>query len=346
MKKVVIDRYVPFEGEPFRDIAEVVRLDPSEITPATVRDADALIVRTRTRCDASLLEGSRVSIVATATIGTDHLDLPYLASRGIRAVSAPGCNAPAVGQYVLSSILTLGLGQPGMRLGVVGVGNVGSIVARWAAGLGMEVLACDYPRASRQHGWDPQAPAQEGDTPFVTLEEIGRKADVVTFHTPMIRSGATPTFHMLDRDFLSLGPKALVINSARGPVADTADLVAALRKGRVDRAAIDCWEGEPGISRELLDLAVISTPHIAGYSLEGKRRATAVTFNAVLEHFGSERRIDPGVPMTPPDAVSRQDVLDSYDPLADSEALKRNPADFEALRNNYPLRHEIYSPLN
>ncbi len=341
MKKVVIDKFIPFEGNPFEGVAEIERLAPADINADTVRDADALIVRTRTRCDASLLENSRVGIVATATIGTDHLDFPYLASRGIKTVSAPGCNAPAVAQYVLASIFSLGLGDPGMRLGIVGLGHVGSIVASWALNFGMDVYACDIPRQSREHGWNPAAPLTAGDVPFCQLEEIARKCDAVTFHTPLTRSGECPTFHLLDRDFLSVAPKALVINSARGPVADTADLIAALRRGRVDNAAMDCWEGEPGISDELLRLSRISTPHIAGYSIEGKKRATAVTFNAVLEYLGSDRRIDPGVPLTAPAAVSRQAVTDSYDPLADSIPLKSDPSSFESLRNHYPLRHEV-----
>lgn len=341
MKKVIIDKYIPYEGDPFAGIAETVSLDPQEITPDVVRDADALIVRTRTRCDAALLEGSKVGIVATATIGTDHFDFPYLQSRGIRTVSAPGCNAPAVAQYVFASIFAMGLGQPGMRLGIVGVGHVGSIVASWARNFGMEVLACDPPREEFQHGWNPAKPFEAGDAPFVTLEELGRKADVVTFHTPLTRQGKYPSFHLLNRDFLQLAPKAMVINAARGAVADTADVVAAIRRGYVNHAAIDCWEGEPKISPELVQLAEISTPHIAGYSIEGKKRATAVTFNAVLEYLGSDRRIDPQVPMTAPAAVTREAVVASYDPLADSVALKTDPTALERLRNYYPLRHEV-----
>ena len=341
MKKVVIDKYIPFDGEPFAGIAHVDRLAPEEFTPEAVSDADALIVRTRTKCGPALLDGSRVSIVATATIGTDHLDLPWLASRGIKTVSAPGCNAPAVAQYVLASIFSLGLGQPGMRLGVVGLGHVGSIVASWARNFGMEVLACDPPRHMRDHGWDSSAPSEMGDQPFLSLEEVGRKADVVTFHTPLIRQGDHPTLHMLDRDFLNIGPKALVINAARGEVADNRDMVAALRRGRISAAAMDCWEGEPAISADLLRMAAVATPHIAGYSIEGKKRATAVTFNAVLGHFGSDRRIDPGVVMSPPSAVTLDALMASYDPVADSLPLKNDPVSFERLRNTYPLRHEV-----
>lgn len=341
MKKVVIDKYIPFDGEPFAGVAHVERLAPEEFTGEAVRDADALIVRTRTKCGPALLDGSRVSIVATATIGTDHLDLPWLASRGIKTVSAPGCNAPAVAQYVLASIFSLRLGEPGMRLGVVGLGHVGSIVASWARNFGMDVLACDPPRDIRDHGWNPSSPFEAGDEPFLSIGEIGRKADVVTFHTPLTRQGEYATWHLFDRDFINLGPKVLVINAARGAVADNRDLADSLRRGRISAAAVDCWEGEPAISTELLRLAAISTPHIAGYSIEGKKRATAVTFNAVLKHFGSDRRIAPGVVMAPPPAVTRDALMASYDPIADSLSLKADPASFERLRNTYPLRHEV-----
>lgn len=338
--KVLIDKFVPFWENPFDGIAEVELLAPAEFTPGRVRDADALIVRTRTRCNAELLEGSKVGIVATATIGTDHFDFPYLASRGIRAVSAPGCNAPAVAQYVLASIFAMGLGQPGMRLGIVGVGHVGSIVASWARHFGMEVMLCDPPRELRLRD-DSDLPLGAHPEPFCSIDEIARKADVVTFHTPLLRDGRYPSFHLLGREFLRQGGKAMVINAARGPVADTEALIRALKAGSVKHAAIDTWEGEPTISKELLGLAEIATPHIAGYSVEGKRRATAVTFNAVLGYLGSDRLIDPGVDLLPPAFVDKESLIASYDPFADTELLKSAPDSLESLRDNYPLRHEV-----
>lgn len=346
MKKVLIDCFVPFTGNPFEGVADIELLQPAEFTPEAVRDADALIVRTRTRCNAALLEGSRVGIVATATIGTDHFDIPYLASRGIRAVSAPGCNAPAVAQYVLASILSLFPDPAGMTLGIVGLGHVGSIVASWARHFGIEVLACDPPRERSHGGWNASAPFEPGDERFHTLEELGRKADVVTFHTPLILSGRDATRHILGYDFLNIAPKAMIINAARGPVAHTEALRQALRSGRVAHSAIDVWEGEPRISTDLMDLADIATPHIAGYSIEGKTRATAMTFNAVLEYLGSDRRIDPGVPMTPPRFVEKEALIASYDPIADSLPLRRDPDNFEHLRDSYPLRHEVAAPAS
>ena len=189
MKKIVIDRYIPYDGDPFEGIARLVPLDPSEITPETVRDADAMVVRTRTPCDRRLLEGSAVKFIATATIGTDHFDRQYLASVGIGTASAPGCNAPAVAQYVYASIFGAGLGQPGMRLGVVGLGHVGSIVAQWARSLGIEVLACDPPREIADHAMGRCRAPEPCDSPFVTLDEIAARADVVTFHTPLTLDG-------------------------------------------------------------------------------------------------------------------------------------------------------------
>lgn len=339
MKKVLIDKYIPFDENPFEGLAHTELLAPAEFTPEKVRNADALIVRTRTRCDAPLLEGSKVGIVATATIGTDHFNFPYLASRNIRAVSAPGCNAPAVAQYVLASIFAMGLGQPGMRLGVVGVGHVGSIIASWARTFGMDVMLCDPPRALGL--WDDSVlPLGNHAEPFLPLQEIARKADVVTFHTPLTRQGRFPSFHLLGQEFLSEAPKAMVINAARGPVADTQALIHALKSGRIKHAAIDTWEGEPNISHELLRLSQIATPHIAGYSIEGKKRATAATFNAVLEYLGSDRRVDPAVPLLPPTGIDKAALIASYDPFADTELLKSAPDSLETIRDNYTLRHE------
>lgn len=287
-------------------------LAPGEITAESVRDADALVVRTRTKCDATLLDGSRVSAIATATIGMDHIDLDYCRSHGIEVHNAPGCNAPAVAQYVLSTINAL---KPGERpvIGIVGVGHVGSIVRRWAECNGFPTLLCDPPL---------QMPA--------TLDEIARKADVITFHTPL----DSTTRHMANREFFdSLRRRPLIINAARGPVVDTPALVDALKSGKVRAAAIDCWEGEPDIDRELLELAAVATPHVAGYSAEGKRRATAMAVRA----------IDPSIelPLDPvADTPTLEAIAASYDPTADSARLKSAPGEFEALRNNYDYRPE------
>lgn len=312
---ILIESHIPFiKGYAERAGHSVEYLEPQEFTPERVRNADALIIRTRTRCDAALLEGSRVSHIATATIGTDHIDLDYCRRRGIAVSNAPGCNAPAVAQYVLSVVGRL---KPDCRrLGVVGVGHVGRIVVRWAEANGIECLQCDPPRAAR-----------EGQGAFVTLREIAEECDVITFHTPLNEE----TRHMVNAPFLeSLKEGTLLINAARGAVVYTPALLGCQKPLRY---AIDCWEGEPEISTELLAKAEVATPHIAGYSLKGKRRATAMALRA----------IDPSIDL-PIDPVTESPTIDSiissYDPLIDTAALKSNPSAFEALRNNYSYRKE------
>ena len=243
MKKILIDAFVPYIGDIFDGVARTEVIQPEDFTPEAVADADALIVRTRTRCDAPLLEGSAVTFVGTATIGTDHFNLPWLASRGIEAVNAPGCNAPAVAQYVLASIYALVPEPEGLTVGVVGVGHVGRIVARWCEALGMNVLCCDPPRAEA-----------EGPAGFVALDEIARRADIITFHTPHTKAPAPyPSHHLADEAFFaSLQRTPLIINAARGPVVDNAALLRAMDAKRVSGCVIDCWEGEPAVSPELL----------------------------------------------------------------------------------------------
>lgn len=347
--KIIVESHVPFVGDAFAGVAETVVLPPEDITPEAVSDADALIIRTRTRCDSRLLDGSRVRFIATATIGTDHIDLPYCAERGIKVVNAPGCNAPAVAQYVMASVLRLRPRCEGKVLGVVGCGNVGSIVARWGASLGMEVMVCDPLREARSAGWSLSNPRLEGDMPFCSIDEIASRADIVTFHTPHTRGGACPTHHLAGEQFFSaLKEGAVVINSARGPVADTAAWIAALKGGRRLEAVVDCWEGEPEISAELLGLASVATPHIAGYSLQGKKRATQTAVNEALEFMGSDRRIDLGVgasELAIETVPTAERIIGSYDPTVDTSVLRQRFAAegasaFEKLRNGYDLRDE------
>ncbi len=308
---IIIESHIPFIQGKLEALGHRVSyLPPEAITADAVRNADALIIRTRTRCDAALLEGSRVSHIATATIGTDHIDLDYCRSRGIRVDNAPGCNAPAVAQYVLSTICAV---KPQARtIGIVGVGHVGSIVRRWAEANGFRTLLNDPPLGL--------------NTP---LEILAEQADVITFHTPLDEL----TRHIINAGFLAkCSRKPLIINAARGPIADTAALIDALKEQRV-LAAVDCWEGEPRISRELLDLCSVATPHIAGYSLQGKQRATAMALRAI------DPRIDIELPRVA-DIPSLKTIAAGYNPLADTAALKANPDAFESLRNHYDYRPE------
>lgn len=365
MPKVIIESHIPYVPARFLvGIADVEILPPEEITRRAVADASALIVRTRTRCDAALLDGSAVRFIATATIGTDHIDIPYCREHGIMVVSAPGCNAPAVAQYVWASILTLLPGTwRGITLGIVGLGHVGSVVADWAVKFGVRVFACDPPRKVSQagcglaEGWSRSEPFAPGTEQFVSIEEIAREADVITFHTPHTTGGDFPTHHMAGERFFSMLERTpLVINAARGPIFDTEAILSAFDARKLRWSAVDCWEGEPALNGRLLRLSAVATPHIAGYSIEGKQRATNAALSALLDFMAgaipekaSEISAcrDSLLPAPPPLPagleLTPEAVVASYDPVGDTCLLKENfsPEQFETLRNRYRLRHEV-----
>ncbi len=338
--RLLLESYVPYVPDEIRRYFDVEVVTPENITKELLARFDAMIVRTRTRCNAALLDGTPVEFVATATIGTDHIDLPFCASREIEVASAPGCNAPAVAQYVFASLLTEIRTEAapdarlrGLTLGVVGVGHVGKIVADWGEKLGMNVLRCDPPRAEA-----------EGADGFVSLDEIAAKSDVVTFHVPHTLAGEHATHHIAGTGFFSkLRRGAVFVNASRGPIVDTPALVAAIDSGTVGKAVVDTWEGEPAISRELLDRTVIATPHIAGYSKNGKIRAAKAVTDALCHHFGVSFNFDPGIPAGAINIndLTAEKILRSYDPMADDRILRAAPADFERLRNTYELRPEV-----
>lgn len=308
----------------------MTRLAPGDFTPEAVAHADAIIIRTRTRADEALLGTSPVQFVGTATIGTDHIDLEWCHSHGITTSSAPGCNAPGVGQYVIAAAIQLGYKLPDTTIGIVGVGNVGRIVEQWARATGMKVMLCDPPRARR-----------EGSEGFCNLDQIAREADIISFHTPLTLSGPDATRHLISEDFLnSCRRKPVIINAARGAVADTQALIRAIDSGIIAAPVIDCWEGEPAISRELLSRAAIATPHIAGYSREGKMRATEMALTAFCNHFGlpMPAQLPDDLSVTP--APTADSIAASYDIMADDAMLRSNPSDFEHLRNSYNYRRE------
>ena len=331
--RIVVDSHIPHIQGLIERHAQVLYLEPGDITREAVRDADALIVRTRTRCDAGLLDGSRVRFIGSATIGTDHIDLDYCARHGITVRNAPGCNAPAVAQWVLCAIAAWmrhwGITTPsGLSLGVVGVGHIGSIVARWARQLGFTVLLNDPPRESAEGS---------ADGFFSPLDLLQRQCDIITFHTPITRGGQWPTWHLCDQAFLDrLTRCRLILDAARGPIADNA----ALLRWHGD-VALDCWENEPDISRPLLEKAIVATPHIAGYSAEGKQRGTAMMLAALNAHYGWDIPIpEIAAPSTGAARVTLDGIVASYDILADTTALKASPSTFESQRNHYPHRPE------
>lgn len=330
--RLIIEENIPFVKGLLDPYATVKYLSPDDITPKAVREVDGLMIRTRTRCDEELLRKSDIKLIATATIGTDHIDADYCADHSITVVNAPGCNAPAVAQYVFATLLNV-INRPlgAHTIGIVGLGHVGSIVARWAEGFDMKVLRCD-----------PFRQEAEGGDGWCDLDTIAREADIITFHTPLTKDGPHPTYHMADETFFGKLRRApIIINSARGSIIDTQALIDARRQGKTGPLIIDCWEGEPAINRELLELTHIATPHIAGYSKEGKIRASQIAIDAMTTFFMMPRvTIDVPLPPAPASTVSKNSVLESYDPMPESKALKASPADFEKLRNSYPLRHE------
>lgn len=329
--KIVVDDKIPYIRETICQLAdETVFLSGAAITADDVRDADVLVVRTRTRCNRQLLEGSKVQLVVTATIGYDHIDTQWLQEAGIRWTNCPGCNSGSVAQYMECALLLLeqqkGLSLRQSTIGIVGCGHVGSKVKSVAERLGMQVLVCD--------------PLLDNPS-FVSLDEIERRCDVITFHVPLTREGQYATWHMADEDFFHRLPRVpYIINTSRGEVVDNQALLQALQDGRVRDAIIDVWEHEPHPDAALLDKVFIGTPHIAGYSADGKTNADNMVIDAICQHLGLPH---PGIiapPALPSDFKYTGSPLDLYNPMIDSQKLKADASQFEQLRNNYPLRRE------
>ena len=250
--KIIVEKNIPYIKGVLEKYAEVLYLPYSEITCNTMKDADVLLVRTRNKCNAELLDGSRCRFIGTATIGIDHIDMDYCEQRGITVVNAPGCNAPAVAQYVLSSIgywmkKEYIFNTEGLTLGIVGVGHVGSIVARWAKLLGFKVLLCDPPlrRAT-------------GSADYLPLSKLMKDADIITFHTPLTHMGIDATYHLASRPFITaLQNCRLLINCARGEIVDNVALVESMNESSISDVVIDCWEDEPHLNSVLLDKSFI-----------------------------------------------------------------------------------------
>lgn len=337
--KVIIDNKIPFIKEAIEKLADSVVYAPGkDFTPELVKDADALLIRTRTRCDRKLLEGSNVRFIATATIGFDHIDTDYCREAGITWTNAPGCNSDSVAQYLQSTLLLLvqakGRKLPETTIGIIGVGNVGRKVAQVAQELGMRVLLNDLPRQDK-----------EGDADFHSLQTLAEQCDILTFHVPLHKEGKYKTFHLGDAAFFrSLKRRPVLINTSRGEVVETQALLDALESGQLSDAVIDVWENEPDINLTLLDKVFIGTPHIAGYSADGKANATRMSLDALCRffHIEADYRILPPQPENAVIAASTpaEAYLQMYDPRRDSEALKARPELFEKLRGDYPLRRE------
>ncbi len=347
--KIIIDNKIPYIKGALEPFAEVIYLPGKETTPAVVKDADALITRTRTICNEKLLKGSNVKYIATATIGFDHIDTEYCSKTGIEWTNAPGCNAESVNQYITSALFSWSMRKRidlrGLTIGVVGVGNVGSRVAKTCETLGMKVLLNDPPRERR-----------EGSAQFVSLKKIMKEADIITFHVPLNAEGIDATFHLADENFFqNLPKKPLIINSCRGEVVDTEAVYDAIEADDIAGFVADCWENEPDINLELLNLCEYGTPHIAGYSKDGKANGTKMSVQAISRFFNlgidnwEPTNVElPKNTMIEIDGHQRREysilaeaILSTYDIENDDDNLRDAPLKFEQLRGDYPVRREF-----
>ncbi len=344
--KIVADPNIPFVREAFGSLGEITLVPGRQMTAAAVREAGILLVRSVTPVNAALLEGSQVKFVATATIGFDHIDRKYLAAHDIAFASAAGSNANSVAEYIIAALLELAHRQKfrlrDKTLGVVGVGNVGSKVVRYAEALGMRVLPNDPPRQRREHLPN-----------FVSLDCVLAQADIVTLHVPLTREGPDATLHLFHRDNLE---RFILINTSRGAAVDNPALLKAMDGDRLPAVVLDVWENEPRIFPELLDVVDLGTPHIAGYSFDGKVNGTRMIYEAACRFF---EIVPTWRPKLPPPALpdlelfviptdDDEDVLRHvirrlYDITADDAALRKNVPQFDKLRAEYPVRREFFN---
>jgi len=354
--KIVADANIPFVGECFSSVGEVEVFGGRRITADVLADADVLLVRSITPVNADLLAASKVRFVATATIGVDHVDIDYLQGRGIGFASAPGSNANSAAEYVVAGLLEVGAKRgielAGKSIGIIGVGNVGSRVASKCAALGMEVWLNDPPLAR-----------ESPDAKYVGIEELFG-CDFITLHTPLALEGRDRTYHLADeRFFRSLKKGCVFVNASRGGVADSGALKSAIGAGRLEAAVLDVWEGEPEIDAELLQMIDIGTPHIAGYSLDGKIAGMIMIYEAACEYFGVEAKygvgdflpapavgeLRAGAEAKPDEETIRDAVRAVYDIMGDDARLRglrdvsreEAGAFFDNLRKEYPVRREF-----
>jgi erythronate-4-phosphate dehydrogenase len=344
---LAIDRAIPYWAEAFSNIGELRPFSAEKLRPEDIRGIDALVVRSVTKVDASLLEGSSARFVAAASAGFDHIDREYLRNRGVGFGYAAGCNATAVSEYIASALAVIASRRnwdlSDKSIAVIGVGHVGSRVAKKARTLGMKVLLCDPPLRDLT-----------GDSQYQNLEDV-LGADILSFHVPLVSKGPYPTRHMVDRALLDrLSPNQYLINSSRGAVIDNSELKIALGQGRIEGAVLDVWEGEPQIDFSLLDLVDIGTPHIAGTAIDGKIRATEISLEELCSFFkiktswNAEALYPRETLIHPSEQYAGQNevlstLLRVFDISGSDEGLRRiRTADgFIQLRVHHPLRPEF-----
>jgi len=349
--KVIIDKNIPYIKGVLEPWSRVEYYEGSRINNELLRDSDALIVRTRTRCDKNLLHGTNVKFIGTATIGTDHIDLGWCMQNRIKYASAPGCNSGSVMQYLASAlvylILKYNIDPVSTTLGIVGVGNVGSKVARMAEVLGFNVILNDPPREKI-----------EGSLGFSPLNSLLKNSDIVTIHVPLTFKGPDRTYQLVNENFIKqMKDRAILINTSRGQVADERSIMTGLSKNTIKAAVLDVWRNEPDINYRLLEVAALGTAHIAGYSVDGKTNGVMMVIRQLSEYFNLP--LDDWEPETLPEPhenlidiskfpgtdleVLCRAIYHTYSIENDSRSLKENPSMFENIRNEYPPRREFHA---
>ncbi|MFA5863736.1 MAG: 4-phosphoerythronate dehydrogenase PdxB [Phycisphaerae bacterium] len=356
--KIVADENIPYVREAFGQLGKIELVGGRAITSALLKDADILLVRSVTRVDQTLLAGTQVKMVATATIGTDHIDEDYLHRSGITFSSAAGSNSNSVAEYITAALLTLAQRKKftlaGKTIGVIGVGNVGSKVVHKCRQLGMTVLKND-----------PPVKDLTGSTEYCELKDFINTADFITLHVPLVVKGRYPTLHLVDEKFLGkMKPSAYLFNSSRGSVVDGGALKRALQAKRLAGAVLDVWENEPDIDVELLKMIDLGTPHIAGYSFDGKVNGTELIYQAACRFLGVKPSWNPKTIMPAPPVPAMSVACSSteekflypviktiYDIEADDARLReitplsseKRPKHFDQLRKHYPVRREFFN---
>lgn len=346
---IVVDEAIPFIRGVFENVAQVVYLEGSAIDKLAVFDADALIIRTRTKCNTELLSGSKVKVICSATIGYDHIDVDACEILGIKWFTVPGCNANSVAQYFLSALAELHLKKDllfkDLTVGVVGYGNVGKLIVRYCNLLGIRVLIND-----------PPLQVSDKTTDFTSLEELVKQSDIISFHTPLVRSGKYSTYQFVNAISLkNVKPDVVLINTSRGEIFNEEELVALKKSGNIGEIVMDVWDGEPQMNSYLLENSFLSTNHIAGYSADGKYNGTVGCVQHICREFNlSDLSHLVSPPLPPTNEIIRVDcsnrslenvfaevVLRTYNIENESCFLKMHPMEFESLRNSYPNRREF-----
>jgi erythronate-4-phosphate dehydrogenase len=348
--KIIADKNIPYLKGIAEYYGDVTYLDGSAFMRESVKNADTLIVRTVAHFGEKILKDTNVKLICSATIGYDHIDTEYCDTHGIAWRNAPGCNSGSVQQYIISSLINIsrikGFDLKDKIIGIVGVGNVGKKVASACELFGMRVLLNDPPRRKA-----------EQDNTFISLDKIKDEADIITFHTPLIKDGEYKTYHLADEAFFSsLKKKPVIINAARGGIIDTKAIKEALKNGKILGAIIDCWENEPQIDLDYMNRINIATPHIAGYSADGKANATRMSLESLADFYGMSKnpisQIEVPAPVNPVIDLNRYKnsnnrifdvLLESYNLINDFARLKATPNTFKQLRNEYPLRREYFA---